>query len=92
MSKILIPQGRLADYDAALAAKRAELKRKLLNGETIFVKEESNKKQNVQQDLNAEKNNIYLIYNPETGDFEIAPERKEIISDEDIYIPQSIYL
>ena len=87
MSKIFIPKARLANDDAVLAAKRAELKHKLLNGEPIFVKGESNKKQNVQQDLKAEKNNICLTYNPETGEFEIAPERKETKANEDIYIP-----
>lgn len=41
MKTILIPQGRLAD-DAALAAKRAELKRKLLAGEKITLKKTGN--------------------------------------------------
>ena len=41
MSSIIIPKGHMAD-DAALAAKRAELKRKLLNGEKIHVKKDGN--------------------------------------------------
>jgi hypothetical protein len=41
MNKIVIPQGRLAD-DAALAAKRAELKRKLLEGGKITLKKDGN--------------------------------------------------
>ena len=41
MKTIIIPQGRLAD-DAALAAKRAELKRKLLEGGKITLKKDGN--------------------------------------------------
>ena len=41
MKTIVIPQGRLAD-DAALAAKRAELKRKLLEGGKITLKKDGN--------------------------------------------------
>lgn len=39
MNKIIIPKGRMAD-DAALAAKRAELKRKLLEGGKITLKKD----------------------------------------------------
>ena len=41
MNTIIIPQGRLAD-DAAVAAKRAELKRKLLEGGKITLKKDGN--------------------------------------------------
>ena len=41
MNTIIIPQGRLAD-DVALAAKRAELKRKLLEGGKITLKKDGN--------------------------------------------------
>ena len=41
MNTIFIPQGKLAD-DAALAAKRAELKRKLLEGGKITLKKDGN--------------------------------------------------
>ena len=41
MSTIIIPQGKLAD-DATLAAKRAELKRKLLEGGKITLTKEGN--------------------------------------------------
>lgn len=41
MGIIIIPQGHLAD-DAALAAKRAELKRKLLEGGKITLKKDGN--------------------------------------------------
>lgn len=41
MKTIIIPQGRFAD-DAALAAKRAELKRKLLEGGKITLKKNGN--------------------------------------------------
>ena len=37
LNEIIIPKGRMAD-DAALAAKRAELKRKLLEGGKITLK------------------------------------------------------
>lgn len=39
MNSIVIPNGRMAD-DAALAAKRAELKRKLLEGGKITLKKD----------------------------------------------------